>query len=554
MQKVLLAASEAVPFIKTGGLADVAGTLPIALKQAGADARVILPKYRDIAPEWAARMQYITHFYVGMGWRKQYCGLLYADYQGVRFYFIDNEFYFSRESVYGDGQGEGERFGFFCRAVLEALPKLDFFPDILHCNDWQTGMIPALLKTQYQSQPEYAGIRVLYTIHNLKFQGVFDWGYIDEMLGLGAKYYSPDYLEYYGCVSFMKGGIVFADMVSTVSPTYALEIQSPYYGERLDGLLRCRGSQLAGILNGIDNSAYNPATDPAICAHFTPEDLSGKAACKAALQRELGLEPRSEAAVIAMVTRLTEQKGLDLVERVLEDMMRQDIQLVVVGLGEQHYQELLSWAQWRYQGRISARFELNEALAHQVYAGADLFLMPSKFEPCGLSQMIALRYGTVPVVRETGGLRDSIQPYNKYTDEGTGFSFANFNAHEMLFTLERAVDYFHDHKLWQRLQRRGMAMDFGWDASARRYLALYEDMLKGRAYPEDGMGQPVLNVHKPQDMPIEEPAHWDAEQQEQEALPKKAPMQKPPTTKAVAKRSGAKAPAPKKPSAKKKPE
>ena len=491
--KLLFAASEAVPFVKTGGLADVAGTLPAALAKAGVDARVILPKYRDIDPKWKAQMTHVADFYVTMGWRRQYCGLESIVLEDVIYYFVDNEFYFSRDSVYGNGQEEGERFGFFCRAVLEALPHIGFFPDVLHCNDWQTGLIPTLLKLQYMHLPQYSHIRTLFTIHNLKFQGVFEWGQIDELFGLGAKYYTPDYLEFYGGISFMKGGIVFSDRISTVSPSYASEIQSPYYGERLDGLLRMRVHQMSGILNGIDYDIWNPAKDKTIIENYDMEHLAGKAACKAALQKEFGL-PEEDVAVVAIVSRLTEQKGLDLLERVLDDIMKQPIQLIVIGQGETHYHEMFLWAQWRYKGKVAAKFEYNEPLAHRVYAGADMFLMPSRFEPCGLSQLISLRYGTVPIVRETGGLRDTVESYNKYTDEGTGFSFSNYNAHEMLFTLERAVQYYLDHKLWVRLMQRGMAVDFGWDRSAAKYQALYHEMQgipqgrSNRAYiAEDGL-------------------------------------------------------------------
>ncbi len=474
--KLLFAASEALPFIKTGGLADVAGTLPAALTRAGVDARVILPNYRDIDPKWKAQMEHIADFYVAMGWRRQYCGLKRIRYDGVLYYFVDNEFYFARDSVYGSGPEEGERFGFFCRAVLESLPHMGFYPDVLHCNDWQTGMIPTLLKLQYMHLPQYSSIRTLFTIHNLKFQGVFSYQQIDELFGLGMRYFTPEYLEFYGGISFMKGGLVFADRISTVSPTYANEIQSPYYGERLDGLLLMRADTLAGILNGIDNTQWNPSIDPLIPAPYSHENLGNKALCKAALQHECGLPEQEDTAVVALVSRLTEQKGFDLIERVLDELLHLPLQLIVVGQGETHYQEMLTWAQWRYQGRVAARLEYNEALAHRAYAGADLFLMPSRFEPCGLSQLIALRYGTVPVVRETGGLRDTVQPYNKYTDEGTGFSFSNYNAHEMLFTMERALKCFADKKLWTRMMQRGMSMDFGWEISARRYLALYNEM------------------------------------------------------------------------------
>ncbi|MDL2234964.1 glycogen synthase GlgA [Christensenellaceae bacterium OttesenSCG-928-L17] len=475
--RLLFAASEAVPFVKTGGLADVAGTLPVALAKLGVDARVILPKYRDIPYEWKAQMQHLAHFYVPLGWRSQYCGIQYIKHEGVTFYFVDNEFYFARDSIYGDGPEEGERFAFFCRAVLEALPYINFFPDVLHCNDWQTGMIPVLLRLQYQHNPQYTPIRTLYTIHNLKFQGMFNYQQIDDLLGIGTRYFTPEFLEFYGDISFMKGGLVFADHISTVSPTYAHEIQTPYYGERMDGLLKKRADTFSGILNGIDYDIWNPETDTQIEANYTPDNLAGKAACKARLQRELGLVEDESAMVIAMVSRLTEQKGLSLIEHVLHEIMQLPVQLVVVGQGDAHYGEMLTWAQWRYQGQVAARFEHNAWLARTAYAGADIFLMPSRFEPCGLSQLIALRYGTVPLVRETGGLVDTVIPYNKYTDEGTGFSFANYNAHEMLYTIERAQKYFLDKKLWARLVKRGMREQFDWGISARQYLQLYNSLL-----------------------------------------------------------------------------
>ena len=474
--KLLFAVSEAVPFIKTGGLADVAGALPAALAKLGVDSRVILPKYRDIAPEWKARMEHVTDFSVAMGWRRQYCGLESLTHNGIIYYFVDNEFYFSRDAIYGEGQEEGERFGFFCRAVLESLPHIGFYPDVLHCNDWQTGMIPTLLKLQYMHLPSYSKIRTLFTIHNLKFQGVFDYKQLDEYFGLGLRYFTPEYLEFYGGISFMKGGLVFSDYISTVSPTYAHEIQSPYYGERLDGLLRERSGVLKGILNGIDKEIWNPETDPYIDTTYSLADFSGKERCKAALRNEFCLAQREDVAVAAIVSRLSEQKGLDLIEGVLHELLELPLQLIVVGQGEAHYHEMLTWAQWRFPGKVAVRFEHEEALAHRVYAGADIFLMPSRFEPCGLSQLISLRYGTIPLVRETGGLKDTVEPYNKYTDEGIGFSFANYNAHELLFTLERALGYFPERKLWSRMMRRAMEADFGWDLSAEQYLSLYGKM------------------------------------------------------------------------------
>lgn len=350
--------------------------------------------------------------------------------------------------------------------------------------------------------PSYSKIKTLFTIHNLKFQGVFGYEQLDEYLGLGARHFTPEYLEFYGGISFMKGGLVFSDYISTVSPTYALEIQSPYYGERLDGLLRERSGVLKGILNGIDKEIWNPSKDSFIEANYSIEDFSGKEACKAALQREFNLVEREDVAVVAIVSRLSEQKGLDLLEAVLYELLQLQLQLIVVGQGDTHYHEMLTWAQWRFPGKVAVRFAHEEALAHRVYAGADIFLMPSRFEPCGLSQLIALRYATIPLVRETGGLKDTVAPYNKYTDEGIGFSFANYNAHEMLFTLERAMSYFPERKLWSRMMRRAMEADFGWELSAEQYLELYGKM---HSFSVQTKPEPAC-VNKPKLQPAEKKA------------------------------------------------
>ena len=475
--KVLYCASECVPFIKTGGLADVAGALPVALRGEGADIRVILPKYRAIDDFWKSRMERVCQFEVQFGWEKLFCGIERAEDNGVTYYFVDNESFFNVGEIYGDGIAEGLRFAFFCRAVLEALPKIGFFPDVLHLNDWQTGLIAALLRTQYAANADYARIRTVFSIHNLKYQGLFSWREIAGRLGLDERYFTYEYLEFYGCISCMKGGLVFADRLSTVSPTYAEEIKTPFYGENLDGLLRARENSLSGILNGLDYTIFNSADDRFLNHHYDIDDAGGKLACKRDLQRECGLEER-DVPLIGMIARLSQQKGLDLVERVLGDILKNDVQIVFLGKGDRRFVDLLNWANWRYPKRVHARIELDEGLAHRIYAGADLFLMPSQFEPCGLSQLIALRYGCVPVVRETGGLRDTIVPYNLYTDEGNGFSFANYNAHEMLFTIERAVKYWNEDKpMWRRMMLRGMAERFDWQKPAHAYLALYEQML-----------------------------------------------------------------------------
>ena len=480
--KILFAASECVPFVKTGGLADVVGALPKEIQQSGADVRVILPLYKAIGPKWRDRMEHVLYFYVNLGWRHQYVGILKTEYEGVTFYFVDNEQYFGRDYIYGMGGDEGERFAFFSRAVIEALSKIDFIPDVLHCNDWQTGMIPVLLNAQYKQLELYSNIKTVYTIHNLQYQGIFPIGHIEDMLSLGDWAYTSDHLEFFGMCSFMKGGLVFADEITTVSPTYAQEIQTAYYGERLDGLLRSRIDHLSGILNGIDTSDYDPATDQNIVQNYTAETFGSKAKNKAALQEELGLHIDPDAPLIGMVSRLSGQKGLDLVECVLGEIMATGAQLVVLGMGESKYVDLFSWAQWKYSGQVAARFEMNPALSHKIYAACDLFLMPSMFEPCGLSQLISLRYGTLPIARETGGLRDTVLAYNKYTGDGNGFTFLNYNAHDMLHVIEQAVEMYRgDRNTFNQIAIRAMGGLYGWDQSALKYVALYEKLVGASA-------------------------------------------------------------------------
>jgi len=476
--KVLFAASECVPFIKTGGLADVVGALSPVLKAQGHDVRVILPLYSAIPEKFTKDMKTECEFEVELGWRKQYCGIKSLVYQGVTFYFIDNQFYFGRSYIYGLGGDEYERYGFFCRAVIDALVHLDFKPDVLHCNDWQTGMIPALLKIQYAHLPFYQDVKTVYTIHNLQYQGVFPIKAVQDTLGLGDSLFTSDKLECYGCANYMKAGLVYADELTTVSPSYSDEIQTAFYGERLDGLLRARKEQLSGILNGIDIDDYNPAKDPMIYANYDAQNLAGKAVNKAELQKELGLNVDPDAPVVGIISRLSSQKGLDLVECVIRELMSTGIQLVVLGMGEAKYTNLFSRAESEYPGRLAARFAMNHQLAHRIYAGCDMFLMPSQFEPCGLSQLISLRYGTVPIVRETGGLRDTVLSYNKFTDEGNGFSFFNYNAHDMLHTVRRAVHYYKNNKeVWNKLIVRGMEGDYSWTNSAGKYMALYEKVV-----------------------------------------------------------------------------
>ena len=478
MLKVLFAASECVPFVKTGGLADVVGALPKEILKNDVDVRVILPLYHEIPASWREKMTHKLYFYVNLGWRRQYCGIEELVYDGITFYFVDNEYYFGRPYIYGLGGDEGERFAFFDRAILEALPHIGFKPDVLHCHDWQTGLIPVLLKSQYQNLDFYKEIKTLYTIHNLQYQGVFSIDYIEDLLGLGAWAYTSDNIEFYGGASFMKGGIKFADYISTVSPSYAQEITTAYYGERLDGLLRACGDRLVGILNGIDTTEYDPAKDELIYANYSLRAHAKKKENKAALQEELGLTVDPATPLIGMVGRLSGQKGLDLVECVLPEIMSTGAQIAVLGKGDDKYVDLFNWAQWKYPGQLSAHIEMSHPLAHKIYAGSDMFLMPSMFEPCGLSQMISLRYGTIPIVRETGGLRDTVQPYNEFTGEGNGFTFTNYNAHDMLHVVELAIRiYKEDKKAWTALIRKAMKGSYGWDRSAQEYIGLYKKLV-----------------------------------------------------------------------------
>ena len=537
--KILFAASECMPFVKTGGLADVIGALPKEIIKTGADIRVILPLYRAIGQEVRERLEHVTYFYINLGWRRQYVGIEKLVNDGVTFYFIDNEQYFNRDYIYGKGGDEGERFAFFSKAVLEAISKIDFVPDILNCHDWQTGLIPVLFKAQYQSLPLYKDIKTVFTIHNLQFQGLYPIHMTEELLSLGDWAYTADNLEFYGQASFIKGGIVFADRVTTVSPTYAEEILSPYYGERLDGLLRSRKPFLSGILNGIDTIEYDPENDALIDYNYTAETFEVKVQNKLALQKELGLNEDASAPVIGIVSRLSSQKGLDLIERVLDGIMATGAQLVVLGMGESKYVDLFGWAQWKYAGRLAACFQMNHGLAHRIYAGCDLFLMPSMFEPCGLSQLISLRYGTLPIVRETGGLRDTVLSYNEFTGEGNGCSFFNYNAHDMLYVIERAVDIYKNKRdVFNMLAVRAMKGEYGWDQSAKKYLALYESILeaeKTEEVIEEPAAEPAPEAVKAEEKPKRKPRAKAAAKavEAEEAKPEEKPKRKPRAKKAA---------------------
>ena len=473
---VVFASAEAAPFVKTGGLGDVAGSLPHALKEAGANVIVMVPKYDTIAAEYKNRMEHLCEFYVPLGWRNEYCGLERLNWKGVDYIFLDNERYFGRGYPYGFFD-DGERFAFFSKAVVESLQHLPegFTCDILHCNDWHTAMAPVFLREFYQALPLYQNVRTVFSIHNIAFQGQYSAKVLNDILGLAhipaASYQltcGPD------AINYMQGALNYTDAITTVSPTYAAEIQTPEYGEHLDGILRRRSGILTGIVNGIDLNSFNPATDQRIAANYTRGDRSGKAECKRRLQEELGLEVRDDRPLMVMVTRLTRQKGLDLVTYALDRILSGGVQVGVLGTGDADYENALRYFEGKYPGTMAARIQFDAALSQRMYAGADMFLMPSLFEPCGLSQMIAMRYGTLPIVRETGGLKDTVQPYNQFTGEGTGFSFANFNGDEMADTVFRAARLFwDDRKAWNKLVDNAMDADFSWEKSANTYLDVY---------------------------------------------------------------------------------
>ncbi len=474
--QIVFASAECAPFVKTGGLGDVAGSLPAALVRAGAEVIVMVPKYATIKEEYKAQMEHFSDFYVSLGWRNEYCGLEKLEHDGVTYMFIDNERYFARDYPYGFFD-DGERFAFFSKAITESLQHLPagFECDILHCNDWQTALAPVFLREFYQGLPLYDRVKTVFSIHNVAFQGQFSDTVMEDILGVAHIPAAASQLRCDACsVNYMLGALRYADAITTVSPTYANEIQTPEFGEGLDGVLRERSYALQGILNGIDVAGFDPATDKRIAANYTVEDRSGKAVCKAKLQEELGLEVRDDRPLMVMVTRLTRQKGLDLVMYALDRILAGGVQVAVLGTGDRDYEDGLRYFQDKYPGTMAARIEFDPALSQRMYAAADMFLMPSKFEPCGLSQIIAMRYGTLPIVRETGGLKDTVIPYNEFTGEGTGFSFSNFNGDEMGDAVFRAARLFWDNReAWDQLVTQAMSQDFSWTRSADKYLDLY---------------------------------------------------------------------------------
>ena len=475
MKNVLFIASEAVPFIKTGGLAEVVGSLPKYFDKEEFDVRVMIPKYTCIPQKYKDQMTYVNHFYIDLAWRTQYVGIFQMEYEGVQFYFIDNEFYFNGAKPYGYIHEDIEKFAFFSKAALSALPVIGFQPDIIHCHDWQTGLVPVYLKDRFIQGAFYNGCKSIITIHNLKFQGIWDLKKVMDITGLNEYYFTPDKLEAYKDANYLKGGIVYADYVTTVSATYAEEIKTAFYGEHLDGLMRSRSNCLTGIVNGIDYEVYNPETDQELVANYNQITFrKEKWKNKVALQKELGLKVDKNCFMVGVVSRLTDQKGLDLIAYVMDQLCMEDVQLVVLGTGDEKYENMFRHYDWKYNDRVSANIYYSEAMSHKIYASCDAFLMPSLFEPCGLSQLMSLRYGTIPIVRETGGLKDTVEPYNEYESTGTGFSFANYNAHEMLGIFNYAKNVYYGRKReWNKIVDRAMQTDFSWKSSSKKYEELY---------------------------------------------------------------------------------
>jgi starch synthase len=477
--KILFASSEVAPFIKTGGLADVAGSLPAALAKQGHDVRVILPLYEKIAPSWREQMTFLRYFYVPLAWRSLYCGVFQLERDGVTYWFVDNEYYFKRADLYGH-YDDAERFGFFSRAVIETPCQLNWKPDVIHCNDWQTALIPIYLLDVSRVAPYLSGVKTVFTIHNIEYQGRYGQETLEDVFGLDRSYLHERLLSYYGDVDLMKGAIYAADFVTTVSPTYAQELHYPFYAHGLDGVIADNSYKLRGILNGIDTDLYDPWKTRGLAQNYSARQPQGKRTCKADLQREVDLKVDPHVPIVACVSRLVSHKGFDLVAASLPEILGMDLQMVVLGTGDWRYEEAFRQAQRQYPGRFSAQLYYSAELSNTIYAGADLFLMPSVAEPCGLSQMIAMRYGTIPVVRETGGLRDTVTPFDPSRGTGTGFSFADINAHDMCWVLREAVELYRSNRpAWKVLMHNAMTADFGWDRSAREYIEIYQQITGG---------------------------------------------------------------------------
>lgn len=474
--KVLFAASEAHPFIKTGGLGDVMGALPKSLVKLGVDVRVVIPKYKNIKDELKQKLQFVKWFTVPVGWRNQYCGIFQYEYKGVIYYFIDNEYYFNRDGLYGYFD-DGERFAFFNRAVLEFIKQIDWQPDLINCNDWQTGMVPVLLNLEYKRDEFYSKIKTIFSIHNLLFKGNFSPKVLPELFGYDYMPLANGSVELDGSVSFLKGGLNYCDQITTVSNTYAEEIKTPQYGEGLDGFLRSKSYYLMGIVNGIDYEEFNPQDDKLIFKNFNINSIDNKVQNKLSLQRELGLPQKKDTPMIGLISRLTHQKGCDLIVNMIDRLLQRDIQLVILGTGDYWYEETFKNLQYRYPDKVSANIKFDNTLAHKIYAATDMFLMPSLFEPCGLGQLIALRYGSIPIVRETGGLKDTISPYNQYNGVGNGFGFKNFNSNELMQIIEYALTIYSDKNAWNNIIKQAMNSDNSWEKSAMQYKWLYEGVV-----------------------------------------------------------------------------
>ena len=572
--KILYAASEAVPFCKTGGLADVAGSLPEALAAQGAEVAVVLPLYQKVRERFGSQLTFECYDYVDLAWRHSYCGLFSLEKDGVTWYFLDNEQYFNRPELYGY-MDDGERFGFFSRAVVRMLPHFRFWPDVLHCNDWQTALVPIYLKDDGVREERFRSIRTVLSIHNIEYQGRYGRQTLGDLFGLDHGWADDGTILMDGDVNLLKGAILCADAVNAVSPTYANELKMPYFAHRLDGIMRRCGYKLSGVLNGIDVKRYDPATDSHIAANYTAEDMAGKQADKAELQKLMGLRQEPYVPIVGIVSRLVSHKGLDLVCEVLHDMMELPMQLVILGKGDRKYEEFFQWAANQYPGRMAVRLDYNEELSMAIYAGADLFLMPSRSEPCGLSQMIAMRYGTVPIVRETGGLKDTVTPYEAWRDSGNGFTFANYASSDMLYVIREAVYLYKDYPdAFARLRARAMACDFSWARSAGEYLHIYS-AVTGQPWPPAGepapaeepvpaeetapaADPPAAETAAPEEAapaqaPAEVPAEAAAPAQApaREPAPAEAPADAPEKKPAAGKRTAARKTAAKKPAAKK---